>query len=86
MRKDWRNFLPRIGALLGKLIAMRDEQAFETNRVGGVPTVRLITPRNVRLPTIISLPNLLINKPLVPQTVYHQGLLEQCLCAVSLVI
>ena len=60
--KEWRNVLPCIGALLGKVIATRDGQVYGTNRVGGVPTVRLIAPRYVCLPTTISLPNLLINR------------------------
>ena len=78
LRKEWRNVLPRIGALLGKVIATRDGQASGSDRVGGVPRVRVIAPRSVRLPTTISLPNLLTNKPLVMQNVYSQGLPNQC--------
>ena len=47
LRKEWRNVLPRIGALLGKAIAMRDGQVVASDRGGGVPAVRLIAPRNV---------------------------------------
>ena len=57
LRKEWRNVLPRIGALLGKVIATRDGQASGSDRVGGVPVVRMIAPRSVHLPTTISLPN-----------------------------
>ena len=78
LRKEWRNVLPHIGALLGKVIATRDGQAHGTDRMGGVPVVRLIAPRSVRLPTTISLPNLLLNKPPVVQKVYYQGLPDQC--------
>ena len=78
LRKEWRNVLPRIGALLGKVIATRDGQASGSDRVGGVPAVRVIAPRSVRLPTTISLPNLLTNKPPVMQNVYYQGLPNQC--------
>ena len=46
--------------------------------MGGVPVVRLIAPRSVRLPATISLPNLLLNKPPVMQNVYYQGLPDQC--------
>ena len=52
--KEWKNVLPRIGALLGKVIATRDGQAHGSDRMGGVPTVRLIAPRSVRLPATIS--------------------------------
>ena len=78
LRKEWRNVLPRIGALLGKVIATRDGQAHGSDRMGGVPAVRLIAPRSVRLPATISLPNLLLNKPPVVQKVYYQGLPDQC--------
>ena len=78
LRKEWRNVLPRIGALLGKVIATRNGQAVESNRGGGVPAVRLIAPRNVRLPAMIALPNLINNKPPVMQKVYYQGLPDQC--------
>ena len=78
LRKEWRNVLPCIGALLGKVIATRDGQAHGTDRMGGVPAVRLIAPRSVRLPATISLPNLLLNKPPVVQKVYYQGLPDQC--------
>ena len=44
---------------------------------GGVPVVWLIAPRFVRLPATISLPNLLINKPLVVEKVYYQCLPDQ---------
>ena len=71
LRKEWRNVLPCIGALLGKVIATRDGQ-------GGVPAVRLIAPRSVRLPATISLPNLLKNELPVVQKVYYQGLPNQC--------
>ena len=77
LRKEWRNVLPRIGTLLGKFIAMHDGHVSGIDRVGGVPIVRLIAPKNVRLPTTISLPNLLINKPLVVQKVYYQGMPNQ---------
>ena len=78
LRKEWRNILPRIGALLGKVIATRDGQASGLDRVGGVPAVTVIAPRSVCLPTMISLPNLLTNKPPVMQKVYYQGLPNQC--------
>ena len=78
LRKEWRNVLPSIGALLGKVIATRDGQVHGTDRMGGVPAVRLIAPRSVRLPATISLPNLLLNKPPVMQNVYYQGLPDQC--------
>ena len=78
LRKEWRNVLPCIGALLGKFIATRDGQAHGTNRMGGVPAVRLIAPRSIPLPATISLPNLLLNKPVVVQKVYYQGLPDQC--------
>ena len=78
LRKEWRNVLPRIGALLGKVIATCDGQASGSDRVGGVPVVRVIAPRSVRLPTMISLPNLLTNKPPIMQNVYYQGLPNQC--------
>ena len=78
LRKEWRNVLPRIGALLGKVITTCDGQASGSDRVGGVPAVRVIAPRSVRLPTTISLPNLLTNKPPVMQNVYYQGLPNQC--------
>ena len=78
LRKEWRNVLPRIGAVLGKVIATRNGQAVESNRGGGVPAVRLIAPRNVRLPAMIALPNLINNKPPVMQKVYYQGLPDQC--------
>ena len=71
LRKEWRNVLPCIGALLGKVIATCDGQTSGTDRVVGVLVVRLIAPRNVCLPTTISLPNLRINKPLVLQKVYY---------------
>ena len=44
LRKEWVNALPRIGALLGKVIATHDGHVYGTNRVGGVPVVRLIAP------------------------------------------
>ena len=71
LRKEWKNILPCIGALLGKVIATCDGQTSRTDRVVGVPVVRLIASRNVCLPTTISLPNLRINKPLVLQKVYY---------------
>ena len=77
LRKEWRNVLPHIGALLGKFIATRDGHAHGTDRMGGVPAIRLIAPRSVCLPTTISLPNLLLNKPHVVQKVYYQGLPDQ---------
>ena len=46
--------------------------------MGGVPAVRVIAPRSVRLPTMISLPNLLTNKPPIMKNVYYQGLPNQC--------
>ena len=78
LRKEWRNVLPRIGALLGKVIAMRDGQVHGTDRMGGVPVVRLIAPTSVRLLATMSLPNLLLNKPPVMQKIYYQGLPDQC--------
>ena len=72
LRKEWRNVLPRIGTLLGKVIGMREGQ------VGGVPAVRLIAPRSVPLPSTITLPNLLMNKSPVVQKIYYQGLPNQC--------
>ena len=72
LRKGWRNVIPRIGALLGKVIATCDGQASGLDRVGGVLAVRLIAPRSVRLPTSISFPNLLTNQPPVMQNVYYQ--------------
>ena len=76
--KEWRNVLPCIGALFGKVIATRNRHNYGTDRAGGVPIVRLIAPRSIRLPTTISLPNLPINKPPVVQKVYYQGLPDQC--------
>ena len=67
LRKGWRNV-----TVLGKVIATRDGQASGSHRVGGVPTVRLIAPRSVCLPTTISLPNFLTNKTPVMQNVYYQ--------------
>ena len=78
MRKEWRNVLPRIGDLFGKVIATLNGQDYGIDRVGGAPAVRLIAPRSIRLPTTISLPNLLINKPPVVQKVYYLGLPDQC--------
>ena len=79
MRKEWRNVLPSIGALFGKVIATCYGHDYGIDRAGGVPAVRIIAPRSKRLPTTISLPNMLINKPLVLKKVYDQGLLDQCL-------
>ena len=78
LRKEWRNVLPHIGALFGKVIATRNGQDYGIDRAGGAPAVRLIAPRSICLPTTISLPNLLINKPPVVQKVYYQGLPDQC--------
>ena len=78
LRKEWRNVLPSIGALFGKVIATRYEQDYGVDRASGAPVVRIIAPRSRRLPTTMSLPNLLINKPLVIQKVYYQGLPDQC--------
>ena len=78
LRKEWRNVLPRIGALFGKVIATRNGHDYGIDRAGGAPAVRLIAPRSTRLPTTISLPNLLINKPPVVQNVYYLGLPDQC--------
>ena len=78
LRKEWRNVLPHIGALFGKVIATRNGQDYGIDRAGGNLAVRLIAPRSIRLPTTISLPNLLINKPPVVQKVYYQGLPDQC--------
>ena len=64
--------------MLGKFIATRDGRVSRTDRLGGVPDVRLIAPRSVHLPITISLPNLLINKPPVFQKVYYQGWPNQC--------
>ena len=72
LRKEWRNVLPCIETLLGKVIGMREGQ------VGEVPAVRLIAPRFVRLPSTITLPNLLMNKSPVVQKRYYQGLPNQC--------
>ena len=47
------------------------------DRVDGVTIVCLLAPRSVCLPTTISLPNLLINKPLDVQKVYYEGLLDE---------
>ena len=78
LRKEWRNVLPSIGALFGKVIATRYGHDYGIDRAGGAPAVRIIAPRSRRLPTTISLPNLLINKPPVIQKVYYQGLPDQC--------
>ena len=78
LRKEWRNVLPSIGALFGKVIATRYGHDYGIDRAGGVPAIRIIAPRSKRLPTTISLPNLLINKPPVIQKVYYQGLPDQC--------
>ena len=72
LRKEWRNVLPRIGTLLGKVIGIREGQ------VGGVPAVRLIAPRSVRLPSTITLPNFIMNRSPVVQKIYYQGLPNQC--------
>ena len=61
LRKEWRNVLPSIGALFGKVIATRYGQDYGIDRVCGAPVVRIIAPRSIRLLTTISLPNLFIS-------------------------
>ena len=78
LRKEWRNVLPRIGDLFGKVIATHNGHDYGIDRVGGAPAVRLIAPRSICLRTTISLPNLLINKPPVVQKVYYLGFPDQC--------
>ena len=67
LRKEWRNAVARIGALLGKvLLRMMERFLGQINWEG---FQQLIAPRSVHLPITISLPNLLINKPPVLQKV-----------------
>ena len=86
LRKEWRNVLPRIGALLGKVIATQDGQASGLDRVGGVPTVRVIDQEvfvgQQRFHYLIFLP---INLRLCKMCII-KVCLTNVLCVVSLVI
>ena len=78
LKKEWHQVVAQIGALLGNVIAIRDEASQEDDRRRGTPAVKILAPRNSVLPSSVLLPNLQKNKEPLPQKILYQGLPDQC--------